>query len=203
MVDSRYDVIIVGSGPGGGTLALELARTGKRILILERGDYLKREPDNWSPKAVFVDGKYQAKETWRDRSGHTFHPGLHYVVGGNSKVYGGALYRLREEDFGDLQHKEGVSPAWPLPYDVFEPYYTRAERLFHVHGERGADPTEPWASAPYPHPPVRHEPPHPGAARQPDKDRPPPLSAAPGDPPRRGAHRPGEPLQPLRAVRRL
>ena len=158
MTDGRYDVIIVGSGPGGGALAHRLAPTGKRILILERGDYLPRERDNWDSKAVFVDGKYQAKDTWYDGAGHAFRPGLHYVVGGNSKVYGGALYRLREKDFGELVHQEGVSPAWPLGYDVFEPYYTEAEGLFHVHGLRGADPTEPWASAPYRYPPVRHEP---------------------------------------------
>lgn len=156
MLDRRYDVIIVGSGAGGGTLALALAPSGKKILILERGDYLRRERDNWDPKAVFVDGKYQAKETWYDSAGAAFHPGLHHVVGGNTKVYGGALYRLREQDFGELVHAEGVSPAWPLGYEVFEPYYTRAEQLFHVHGLRGADPTEPWASAPYPYPPVRH-----------------------------------------------
>ncbi len=153
-----YDIIIIGSGPGGGTMALELAPTGKRILLLERGDYLKRERANWSSQAVFVDGKYQCNDVWHDREGNSFHPGLHYVVGGNSKVYGGSLYRLRLEDFGELQHEEGVSPAWPVGYDVFEPYYTRAERLFQVHGTRGADPTEPWASAPYPHPAVRHEP---------------------------------------------
>ena len=153
-----YDIIVIGSGAGGGTLTLELARTGKRILLLERGGYLKRERDNWDPKAVFVDAKYQASETWYARNGHAFHPGLHYFVGGNTKVYGGALFRLREKDFGELVHSDGVSPAWPLGYDVFEPYYTRAEQLFHVHGQRGIDPTEPWCSAPYPHPPVRHEP---------------------------------------------
>jgi len=157
-VSTDYDVIIIGSGPGGGTMALELAATGKRILLLERGDYLRRERANWSSQAVVVDGRYQCPDVWEDRDGNAFHPGLHYVVGGNSKVYGGALYRLRLEDFGELKHEEGVSPAWPVGYDVFEPYYTRAERLFHVHGERRADPTEPWASAPYPHPPVRHEP---------------------------------------------
>lgn len=158
MIDGRFDVIIVGSGPGGGALAHRLAPTGKRILILERGDYLPRERDNWDSKAVFVDGKYQAADTWYDLAGQAFRTGLHYVVGGNSKVYGGALYRLREEDFGELVLEDGVSPAWPLGYDVFEPYYTEAEQLFHVHGSRGADPTEPWASAPYPHPPVSHEP---------------------------------------------
>ena len=158
MSNGRYDVIIVGAGAGGGTLALQLAPTGKRILLIERGDYLKRERDNWDPAAVFVEGRYQAKETWYGADGEAFHPGLHYFVGGNTKVYGGALFRLRAEDFGELQLSDGVSPAWPIGYDEFEPYYTRAERLFHVHGQRGADPTEPPASAPYPFPPVRHEP---------------------------------------------
>ena len=154
----RYDVIVIGSGAGGGTLTLELAKTGKRILLLERGGYLKRERDNWDPTAVFVDGKYQAKEDWFDRDGNSFRPGLHYCVGGNTKVYGAALLRLRERDFGASQHADGISPAWPLGYDVFEPYYTRAEQLYHVHGTCGIDPTEPWSSAPYPHPAVRHEP---------------------------------------------
>jgi choline dehydrogenase-like flavoprotein len=158
MSTDRYDVIIVGSGAGGGTVAKELAKTGKRILILERGGYLKREYDNWDAKAVFVDGKYQAKETWYGANGRAFHPGLHYFVGGNTKVYGGALFRLRAEDFEDLVHSDGVSPAWPLSYDVFEPYYARAEALFHVHGTRGIDPTEPWSSGPYPYTAVRHEP---------------------------------------------
>ncbi len=158
MSNGHYDVIIVGAGAGGGTLALELAPTGKRILLIERGDYLKRERDNWDPGAVFVEGKYQAKETWYGSDGEAFHPGLHYFVGGNTKVYGGALFRLRREDFGVLPLADGISPAWSVGYDEYEPYYTRAEQLFHVHGQRGADPTEPSASAPYPHAPVSHEP---------------------------------------------
>jgi choline dehydrogenase-like flavoprotein len=154
----HYDVIVIGSGPGGGSLAQRLAKTGKRILMLERGGYLPRSRDNWDAKTVFVDGAYQATETWYGKDGRSFHPGLHYYVGGNSKVYGAALFRLREQDFGALQHKAGVSPAWPVGYDVFEPYYTQAEALFHVHGQRGEDPTEPWSSAPYAYPPVQHEP---------------------------------------------
>ena len=157
-MSSHYDIIIIGSGAGGGTMALALAPTGKRILLLERGNYLRREQDNWDPDAVFVRGKYQAKETWYDREGRTFHPGLHYFVGGNTKVYGGALFRLRPQDFEEIVHADGLSPAWPVGYAELEPYYTAAERLFHVHGLRGVDPTEGWASAPYPHPPVRHEP---------------------------------------------
>ena len=158
MGSNHYDLIVIGSGPGGASLAQRLAPTGKRILILERGDYLPRSEHNWNSQTVFVDGAYQARETWTNAAGETFSPALHYYVGGNSKVYGAALFRLRERDFGDVVHAGGVSPAWPLGYDVFEPYYTEAERLFHVHGERGEDPLEPWASAPYPHEPVSHEP---------------------------------------------
>ena len=154
----HYDVIVIGSGPGGASLAHRLAPSGKRILMLERGDYLPRSRSNWDAKTVFVDGAYQAKETWYDAKGKLIHPGLHFWVGGNSKVYGAALFRLRERDFGELRHKDGVSPAWPLGYDAFEPYYTQAEALYHVHGERGEDPTEPWSSAPYAYPPVKHEP---------------------------------------------
>jgi choline dehydrogenase-like flavoprotein len=158
MSDDHYDIIVVGSGPGGAALAQRLATTGKRILILERGDYLPRSEQNWDAKAVFVDGLYQADERWIDRKGQSFTPGLHYVVGGNSKVYGSALFRLRERDFGEVRHAGGLSPAWPIGYDVFEPYYAEAEALFHVHGQRGEDPIEPWSSSPYPHPPVQHEP---------------------------------------------
>jgi len=154
----HYDVVIIGSGPGGGSMAWKLAQTGKRILLLERGDYLRRGRENWDSQAVFVDGVYQAKETWYSSSGQTFHPGLHYYVGGNSKFYGAVLFRLRERDFGELQHKDGISPAWPVGYDVFEPYYQAAEELFHVHGLRSEDPTEPWSRKPYAYPPVQHEP---------------------------------------------
>ena len=133
--------------PGGASLAQRLAPLRKRILILERGDYLPRSEQNWSSQAVFVDAKYQADETWTNSAGDTFKPALHYYVGGNSKVYGAALFRLRERDFGELIHAGGVSPAWPLGYEVFEPYYTQAERLFHVHGERGEDPVEPRRAA--------------------------------------------------------
>ena len=139
----HYDVVVIGSGPGGASLAQALAPTGKRILILERGDYLPREEANWSAQAVFVDGKYQAAETWTNADGDTFSPQLHYFVGGNSKVYGAALFRLRERDFDEVTHAGGISPAWPLKYRDFAPYYDAAEALFHVHGARGEDPTEP------------------------------------------------------------
>jgi choline dehydrogenase-like flavoprotein len=155
---SRYDVIIIGSGAGGATLAHRLAPSGKRILLLERGGYLPREKDNWDAHAVFVAAKYRAHETWFDAQGQPFAPGIQYYVGGNTKVYGAALLRFRPQDFGELRHFGGVSPAWPLAYADFEPYYTQAEHLYQVHGEHGSDPTEGPASAPYRHPPVRHEP---------------------------------------------
>lgn len=157
-MSDRYDVIVVGSGPGGASVAHKLAPTGKRILLLERGDYLPRSPANWDLQTVFVDAAYQAKETWYGADGRSFHPGLHYFVGGNSKVYGAALFRMRERDFEEIIHKDGVSPAWPVKYDAFEPYYSEAEKLFHVHGKRGEDPNEPPSSGPFPYPAVSHEP---------------------------------------------
>src|SRR5881396_1213357 len=155
---TRYDVAIIGTGAGRGTLAYALASTGKNILLLERGDYVPREKDNWDTRAVNLEGKYNTKEVWRDRDGKELHPHTNYYVGGNTKFYGAALFRLRREDFGEVKHWGGVSPAWPIAYEDLEPYYTRAEQLYHVHGERGVDPTDPPAPAPYPHPPVSHEP---------------------------------------------
>ena len=156
--EKQFDLIIIGTGAGGGTLAHALASSGKRILLLERGDYVPREKDNWDPRAVNVDGKYQTKEVWRDKDGKPLHPHTNYYVGGNTKFYGAALFRLRKEDFGEIPHYRGISPAWPISYEDLEPYYTKAEQLYHVHGERGVDPTEPPASTPYFYPPVSHEP---------------------------------------------
>lgn len=153
-----YDIIIIGTGAGGGTLARKLAPSGKSILLLERGQYVPREAANWSTRAVHVEGRYQTKESWLDRDGRALHPHTNYAVGGNTKFYGAALFRLRPEDFGELRHRGGVSPAWPVGYDEWEPYYAEAERLYHVHGTRGEDPSEGHASAPYPHPAVSHEP---------------------------------------------
>jgi choline dehydrogenase-like flavoprotein len=157
-VSEHYDIIIIGSGAGGGTLAHHLAPSGKRILLLERGGWLPREPANWDATSVFVENRYISPDTWHTSAGKAFQPQVHYFVGGATKMYGAALYRLRAEDFGALQHHDGISPAWPLSYDDFEPYYTRAEGLYQVHGARGEDPTEPPASGPYPRPPVSHEP---------------------------------------------
>lgn len=156
--NNHYDVIIIGTGAGGGTLAYRLASSGKRILLLERGDYVPRERANWDSRAVNVEGKYQTKEKWRDAKGDELHPHTNYYVGGNTKFYGAALFRFRERDFNEVRHHGGISPSWPISYSELEPYYTEAEYLYQVHGERGVDPTEPAASKPYPHPAVSHEP---------------------------------------------
>ena len=154
----RYDVIIIGTGAGGGTLAHTLAPSGKQILLLDRGNFLPREMENWTPEPVFIDGRYISDETWHDADGTTFQPQVHYFVGGATKLYGAALYRLRPQDFGELHHVDGVSPAWPVSYDDFEPYYTKAEWLYEVRGNHGEDPTEgPWSKQ-YPWPAVSHEP---------------------------------------------
>lgn len=153
-----FDVIIIGSGAGGGTLAHKLVPSGKKILMIERGSFLPREKENWQSEELFLTSRYAAKEKWVDKKGKEFTPGTHYYVGGNTKFYGAALLRMREKDFGEVKHYGGVSPAWPLSYQDFEPYYSMAEKLYHVHGERGIDPTEPPSKDPFPYPPVSHEP---------------------------------------------
>ncbi|MFB2834946.1 GMC oxidoreductase [Floridanema evergladense] len=154
----HYDLIIIGTGAGGGTLAYRLAPTGKKILILERGSFLPREKANWDTVEVVQKDRYHTNEIWYDQKGHLIHPGTGYFVGGNTKVYGGALFRWRDRDFEQVIHKDGISPEWPLKYQDFEPYYTEAEKLYQVHGKRGLDPTEPPASEDYSFPAIRHEP---------------------------------------------
>ncbi len=153
-----YDLIIIGTGAGGGTLAYALADSGMRILLIERGDYLPQEPQNWQPQVVFDERRYKPDETWYGQDGKPFHPGVHYFVGGNTKVYGAALPRLRREDFDAIEHEGGTSPAWPIRYEELEPYYSKAETIYRVHGVSGEDPTEPPRSCPFPFPAVEHEP---------------------------------------------
>lgn len=136
----------------------ELAATGKRILVLERGPFLPREKENWDTRVAFNSTRYFGPEVWQDRDGKDLRAGMRYHVGGNTKLYGAALFRLRERDFESVQHVDGVSPEWPLKYRDWESWYARAEQLYHVHGEAGLDPTEPWRSGPYPWPAVSHEP---------------------------------------------
>ena len=156
-MSEQFDLVIIGSGAGGGTMAHALAASGARILILERGDFVPQEDENWDPAAVWKDLRYQSGERWLDAGGREFRPYTHYNVGGNTKFWGSVLYRLRREDFQAIEHREGVSPAWPIDYDTLAPYYDRAERLYKVRGQHGIDPTEP-ARGPYPYKAVDHAP---------------------------------------------
>jgi len=156
--DQHYDVIIIGSGAGGGTLAHKLAPTGKRILILERGESMLLEDQNRADVDLFKKERYHAPEQWYDDTGEPFYPQTNYAVGGNTKIYGATLMRLRERDFEAVPHQDGTSPAWPLNYADFEPYYTAAEQLYQVHGSADNDPTEPSHSEGYPFPEVDHDP---------------------------------------------
>ena len=156
-MESAFDVVIIGSGAGGGTMARALAETGARILVLERGDFLPQEPENWDPAAVWKHLRYRADDTWLDESGTSFRPYTHYCVGGNTKFWGSVLYRLRREDFTAVEHADGISPAWPIDYDTLAPYYDRAEHLYHVRGQHAVDPTE-SPRGPYPHEAVPHAP---------------------------------------------
>jgi choline dehydrogenase-like flavoprotein len=154
----HYDVIIIGTGAGGGTLAHRLAPSAKKILLLERGGYLPREPENWDSREVFRNERYLSDERWYDKDGAAYKPHQQYFVGGNTKFYGAILFRLRERDFDEVRHYGGVSPAWPISYSDLEPYYSEAEGLYLVHGRSGEDPEEPWRSGPFPYPEVSHEP---------------------------------------------
>jgi choline dehydrogenase-like flavoprotein len=153
------DIVVIGTGMGGAAAAWGLCNSGARVLLLERGDFLPRETQNWSPEEVFGRGRYKNAETWDDAATHQpFTRGVHYYVGGNTKVYGASLPRFREEDFADLEHHEGISPRWPFSYADIEPFYCAAEAMLGVHGQPGEDPTDPWRSQPLPAPALEHEP---------------------------------------------
>jgi choline dehydrogenase-like flavoprotein len=157
-MNTQYDIIIIGTGSGGATIAKKLAASGKKILILERGGFIPKEKQNWDPHEVVTLGRYRPKENWYDKEDKPFLPYIHYNVGGNSKMYGAALFRFRESDFGEVKHYGGTSPAWPFGYETLQPYYDVAEKMYHVHGRRGADPSEPPAFVEYPLPPLPYEP---------------------------------------------
>ena len=149
---SDYDIVVIGSGAGGATFAQKMAKTGKSILVIERGDHLPVEEENWDPREVFIEHRYRTKEEWRDRRNKKIRPNIHYWVGGNTIFYGAALYRFRKGDFGKTIHHGGaVSPEWPISYDDLAPYYLQGEHLWNVHGTRGEDPTDDADAPAYKH----------------------------------------------------
>ena len=156
--DLSPDVLVIGSGMGGASFAAGLAGHGLRVTIVERGERLADLPENRDPRAIFQRGHFRPKEMWHDDEGRPFNPGNYANVGGNTKFYGAVLIRYRREDFAEMRHEEGVSPAWPYPYETLEPWYGAAERLYRVRGAAGVDPTDPPRSSPFPHPPVPDEP---------------------------------------------
>ncbi|MFT4707016.1 MAG: choline dehydrogenase-like flavoprotein, partial [Ascidiaceihabitans sp.] len=152
------DVIIIGSGMGGATLAAGLAPTGRRILILERGDHLRQSRHDRDEQAIFVRGHYRPDEDWLDGAGAAFNPGNYYCVGGNSKFYGAVLLRYRSQDFSPIEHMGGTTKGWPISYEQLEPFYGKAEQLYGVRGELGEDQSEPMHTTNYPFGPVPDEP---------------------------------------------
>src|SRR5258708_21565783 len=154
----QYDIIIIGTGAGGGTLLHALKDSGKKILVLERGTFLPREKENWDTVEVFQKERYHTTEIWKTEGDKDLHPGTGYWVGGNTKVYGAALFRLREKDFEQTQHAGGISPEWIVKYKDYEPFYTEAEKLYDVNGKAGIDPTEPPRSTDYPYAHISSEP---------------------------------------------
>jgi choline dehydrogenase-like flavoprotein len=157
-VNQISDVLVIGSGIGGGTLANRLVQHGLHVTLLERGTYLPQEPENWSVGEVFGSQRYVPEETWLDKNGTAFRPGTYYYVGGSSKMFGASMLRFREQDFAELEHEDGISPAWPITYSDLARYYALAEQLYLVHGAAGEDPTEPPGVPSYPFSALPHEP---------------------------------------------
>ncbi len=152
------DIAIIGSGMGGGSLAYALRDCGAEVLIVEQGDFLPVERENWSFDAVHTKGRYKNSAAWYDTvAAKEFVPGNYHYVGGSTKLYGATLPRFRESDFDSVEHADGVSPAWPISYADLEPFYGEAEQMFWVHSNKGEDPTDPWRSTDYPFPGVPHE----------------------------------------------
>ncbi|MCX2720996.1 GMC oxidoreductase [Roseibium salinum] len=152
------DVIIIGSGMGGATLAAGLAPSGAKITILERGEQIPDDAPARDPWRIYTNSAFRSSESWLDGEGRPFEPGNYYNVGGNTKLYGAVLIRYRKEDFEELEHYDGVSPAWPFAYAELAPWYDAAEALYQVRGDAGSDKSEPAHSGPYPFPPVPDEP---------------------------------------------
>jgi choline dehydrogenase-like flavoprotein len=143
---AQPQALVIGSGFGGAAATYAFSRAGLRTLILEKGDWPKRDAADWHARTIMIDKRYRnaAPMLVRQYRAPEFKetvPFLEEVVGGMSVFYGGATLRMRETDF----------MRWPIAYRDLEPWYTRAEQLLEVHGEAGTDPCEPWRSTGYPY----------------------------------------------------
>ena len=145
-LSSRADVVVIGTGAGGSTVAHRLAVAGVKVLLVEQGEHLptRRGPDD-------TIGRY-ISEAHPDRSVPIA------FVGGQTKFYGSALYRFREIDFVETSHESGISPAWPIRYAELEKFYGEVEQIYRVHGNISADPTEPWRSTALPFAAIENSP---------------------------------------------
>lgn len=151
------DILVIGTGMGGGIISRALTESGRRVLIAERGHRLPSEPQNWDATEVFLKNRYKNAGTWVDAKNSKFSPGVHYYVGGNTKVYGASLIRFREFDFEEFQMPDGISPAWPFSYRELEPYYAKAEKYLRVRGKKGDDAFDPYRSDDYAFEPLEHD----------------------------------------------
>ena len=136
------DVIVIGSGAGGATLAHRLAMNGARVLAVEAGDWLRPTPPaSGAPLGTYIADALAVRDPVE-------------AVGGQTKFYGAALYRFRESDFRSVEHESGATPGWPIAYADLAPYYDDAEALYRVHGDAARDSTEPPRTAPLPYAPL-------------------------------------------------
>jgi choline dehydrogenase-like flavoprotein len=156
--DNHYDVILIGSGAGGGTLLGALSAAGHSVLLLERGGVMPLEDQNLSEADLFRKDRYHPEEKWFGTDGDPFSPQMVHAIGGNTKIWGGVLERMREQEFSGVKLQEGPSPDWELRYADLEPWYERGEEIYRVHGVAGADPTAPARTGPYPAAPRPLEP---------------------------------------------
>jgi choline dehydrogenase-like flavoprotein len=154
---AAYDLIVIGSGFGGALAAAPAVRAGRRVLMIEAGDWVPRGPHNWTADG-FADRApfYSHASAFEDNTPHGPSPlGTYLNVGGASVVYGGVGLRLRQADFEPITEIDGQSGAvWPYRYAELEPYYAQAEQWLGVSGDATGDPTAPPRSTPFPHPPA-------------------------------------------------
>ena len=157
MISRVWDVIVIGAGMGGSAFVSRFVGSGMHVLVLERGNFVRPEKENWDPVEVFERGRYESDIEWKTAEGRKFHPRVYFNVGGSSKFFGGTAFRFRESDFKERELSDGRTPAWPISYGELAIWYDEAEKAMKVHGQAGVDPGE-APRQPYPYGPLEHEP---------------------------------------------